>query len=173
MLAKIVNRIGLPLLTKEMLEQAARKRTDVLRAAFAAAMVLVLAIGVVEVRTAGGGLGIPGRGRELFDALVGVQFFGIYAIIPGIAAGAISVEKERNTLQLLLLTKLGPWTIIFEKLLSRLVPVLMLLLTAVPVMALGRTTHFVIVFRRLLCRFVCQWRCGGVGSSIATVAACR
>ena len=37
----------------------------------------------------------------------------------------------------------------------------------------GRTTHFVIVFRRLLCRFVCQWRCGGVGSSIATVAACR
>src|SRR5690606_35859592 len=44
-------------------------------------------------------------------------------------------EKERNTLGLLFLTRLGPWSILFEKLLARAVPMVAYLLISMPLMA--------------------------------------
>ena len=82
-------------------------------------------------------LAMLGRGQDLFNTLVGMQFFAIYAFLPGLACGVLTAEKERDTLAMLLLTKLGPWTILVEKLLSRLMPLLLLMLLSLPLLAVA------------------------------------
>ena len=114
---------GLPLLTKDLIEQAARKRTYVLRIVYA--VVLYGAALWIYADIAGGGaragLTNLGRGRDMFQMLIVVQFAAIVVLLPAICCGAITAEKERDTLGLLLLTQLSPVTIVLEKLLSRLV----------------------------------------------------
>lgn len=114
---------GLPLLTKDLIEQSARRRTYVLRVVYA--VVLYGAALWIYADVAGGGAkaGVSnlGRGRDMFDMLLQVQLFAIILLLPAISCGAVTSEKERDTLGLLLLTKLHPTTIILEKLISRLV----------------------------------------------------
>jgi len=54
--------------------------------------------------------------------------------MPAITCSVITAEKERNPFGLLLLTRLSPWTILLEKLLSRLVPMLSFLPPPPPLM---------------------------------------
>jgi len=114
---------GLPLLTKDLIEQSAQRRTYVLRVIYA--VILYGAALWVYADVAGGGAqsGVAnlGRGRDMFDMLVNVQLMAIVILLPGISCGAVTSEKERDTLGLLLLTKLGPLTIVLEKSISRLV----------------------------------------------------
>ena len=114
---------GLPLLTKDLIEQAARRRTYVLRVVYAA--ILYGAALWVYADIAGGGAqaGVSnlGRGRGMFTMLFRVQMLAIVVLLPAISCGAITSEKERDTLGLLLLTQLSPTTIILEKLVSRLI----------------------------------------------------
>lgn len=133
---RVLPRLGLPLLGKELLEQSARRRTYVVRSLYA-----TLLFGVTFAffhktfsesfasRTA-----VLGRGREIFITVVGLQFAGIYLFLPAMTCGVIAHEKERASLGLLFLTRLGPWTILFEKLLSRLVPLFGFLLLALPLL---------------------------------------
>lgn len=128
-------RWGLPLLTKELLEQAARRRTYLIRVIYVA-LLCYLAMGTLaiqlQVTTA---LNALGQGLPVLTSLVNWEFTGIYLFLPAMACGVFTSEKERNTLALLFLTRLGPWTLIIEKLLSRLFPMLMFLCSALPVMA--------------------------------------
>lgn len=114
---------GLPLLTKDLIEQSAQRRTYVLRVIYA--VVLYGAALWVYADVAGGGaqagMSNLGRGRAMFDMLANVQLLAIVILLPGISCSAITSEKERDTLGLLLLTKLGPLTIVMEKFISRLV----------------------------------------------------
>lgn len=138
---------ALPLLVKELLEQSARKRTYFLRSIYA----IVLLCGYLVVHVESQTLAqfspflVFGRGRAIFDGLMGVQFAGIYLVMTCITCGAVTQEKERNTLGLLFLTKLGPWSILFEKLLARAVPMVAYLLISLPLMgfvyALGGFTQ--------------------------------
>lgn len=111
---------SLPLLTKELIEQAQHKRTYILRVIYAVVL-YSLALWQYNV-TIGGASGFAnlGRGREFFWPLISVQVLAIMLLLPAITCGAVTVEKEKDTLALLLLTKLSPWTIVFEKLLSRI-----------------------------------------------------
>ena len=83
---------GLPLLTKDLIEQAAHRRTYVLRVVYAA--VLYGAALWVYGDIAGGGAqaGITnlGRGREMFTMLVRVQVLAIIVLLPAICCGAIT-----------------------------------------------------------------------------------
>jgi ABC-type transport system involved in multi-copper enzyme maturation permease subunit len=129
---------SLPLLGKELIEQSNRRRTFVIRTAYA--ILLYVAMLFVLASQAGwnsDSMAMLGRGEDLFHSIVGFQFFAIYAFLPGLAAGVISAEKERDTLAMLLLTKLGAWTILWEKLLSRLMPLGMLLLLSLPLLAVA------------------------------------
>ncbi len=129
---------SLPLLSKELIEQSNRRRTFVLRTAYAVLLYVSLMWTLVaESGWNSNSLAMLGRGRELFDMLVGFQFFAIYAFLPGLAAGVLAAEKERDTLAMLLLTKLGGWTIVVEKLLSRLMPLAMLMLLSLPLLAVA------------------------------------
>jgi ABC-type transport system involved in multi-copper enzyme maturation permease subunit len=81
-------------------------------------------------------LGLLGRGREMFDRLVLLQFGAVYLFMPVLMAGTIAGEKERNTLVTLFVTRLSPATILVEKLLSRLIVMGTYLLLSMPLVAL-------------------------------------
>ncbi len=131
--------IGLPLLAKELTEQSARRRTYVIRVVYAVALYgfTLWAFWNQLGSWNSNSFAILGRGRELFQAIAALQFTGLYLFLPAMTCGVLTSEKERDTLALLLLTKLGPWTIVFEKLLGRLVPMWSFLLLSMPLLAVA------------------------------------
>ncbi len=127
----------LPLFAKELVESAGRRQTYFVRGGYAFALgvsviclwSLMLPHGTVSLTTS---LRIgPAIGRWIYA----IQAGAIIWLWPIVACTALSSEKERNTLPLLLLTRLGPLTIIFEKFLSRLFLVVGLLFSSLPVLA--------------------------------------
>ena len=139
---------GLPLLTKELAEQSARKRTYIIRTVYAFLLFtfasLIFWAEVYDDITSP--FEILGRGRMMFMTVLMLQFAGLYLFMPAITCTVVTAEKERNTIGLLLLTRLGPWTILFEKLLGRMVTMGTFLLLSLPLMAfsyaLGGITQF-------------------------------
>lgn len=128
---------GLPLLTKELIEQSARKRTYIVRTLYA---VILYGIALWYFRSQTRfvtGFSILGQGRQLYSAIAMLEFWGIFLFLPAMTCSVLTAEKERDTLGLLLLTKLGPWTIIFEKLFSRLVPMATFVLLSLPLLAIA------------------------------------
>ena len=136
-----LTQLGLPLLAKELIEQAARKRTYVVRVVYASLLFFAAYLFFYETMqvNAAGSLAVLGRGREMFGTLVGLQFTGIYLFMPAMTCSVLTQEKERASLQLLFLTRLGPWTILFEKLFGRLIPMLGFLLLSLPLLAYAYT----------------------------------
>jgi ABC-type transport system involved in multi-copper enzyme maturation permease subunit len=133
----LASRLGLPLLSKELVEQAARRRTYVIRVLYAcllftAAYFLFYDLLLIGRTTPVAALG---QGRPMFEVLMKLQFTGIYLVMPAVTCGLLTHEKEQNTLALLFLTKLGPWTILFEKLASRMVPMCCYLVMSLPLLA--------------------------------------
>lgn len=113
---------GLPLLAKELIEQSARKRTYIIRSVYAIlffGFALMIFWGSI-FSNINSPYELLGKGREMFQTLLILQIFGVAIFTPALTCGIISSEKERNTIGLLFLTKLGPWTILLEKYLGRL-----------------------------------------------------
>ncbi len=75
-------------------------------------------------------------GRQLFTALVMLLTLIVLVLAPASTAGAISLEREKQTLDLLTTTPISSLAIILGKLLSALSWLLLLLLASVPVAAL-------------------------------------
>ena len=134
-------KLGLPLLARELMEQAVRRRTYIIRVVYAVLLFVVAYFMFYDLLrgTSAGMFAALGHGRQMFDMLLVLQFAGVYIFMPAIGASAIAVEKERSTFALRLLTKLDPWTIIFEKLLSRMVPMLTFLLLGLPLLGFAYT----------------------------------
>jgi ABC-type transport system involved in multi-copper enzyme maturation permease subunit len=122
------------MLAKELAEMAQRRRTYTVRVWFAALIFLMSALVFLPTYRAAqhSPVGLSGQGARLLCVLYEVEWFGLCLFVPAIVSGALAAEKERNTLQLLFLTRLGPWTILIEKLLSRFVPVGTFLLVSLP-----------------------------------------
>ena len=131
--------IGLPLLAKELIEQSARRRTYIIRFVYASALYgfTLWAFWNQLGSWSSNSFAMIGKGRELFEALAYLQFAGLYLFLPAMTCGVLTSEKERETLSLLLLTKLGPWTIVFEKLFGRLVPMASFVLLSTPLLAVA------------------------------------
>ncbi len=132
-------KIGLPLLAKELTEQSARRRTYIIRVVYAVALYgFTLWTFWNQLGSwSSNSFAMIGKGRELFTALAWLQFAGLYLFLPAMTCGVLTSEKERETLGLLLLTKLGPWTIVFEKLFGRLVPMASFVLLSTPLLAVA------------------------------------
>lgn len=146
-MSRLAQAWNLPLLVKELAEQSTRKRTYVIRTVYALllfgfATLIFWANVYQEINSP---FDVLGRGREMFMTVLALQFAGVYLFMPAITCGVLTSEKERNTIGLLLLTKLGPTTILLEKLLGRLVPMGTFLLLSLPLMgfsyALGGVTQ--------------------------------
>jgi ABC-type transport system involved in multi-copper enzyme maturation permease subunit len=133
--------LTMPLLARELIEQAARRRTYVLRTLYALAVVglfVVLLVGALDA-TSAGTLAALGVGKIAFDGLLAAQLVAIYVVVPLMAAGAIAREKEQRSLELLLITGLTPRQIVVQKLLGRSIPVIGFIVLAVPPTALAYT----------------------------------
>ena len=133
-----LRKFSLPLVAKELLEQAARPRTYVARTVYAVllfATCLLVSWGDVSTRT--GPLSALGSGVNLFEVVVALQFVGITLFMPARACGAITSEKERDSLGLLFLTKLGPWTILLEKYVANLVTMFTYILLCLPILVVA------------------------------------
>ena len=134
---KLLNYLNMPLLTKELIEQANRKRTYVIRALCAIAMTLISvgvmwdAIGRRDV------IDVIGRGDDIFELIVVWQLAGITLLLPAMICSVITAEKERDSLSLLILSDLRPWEILISKLLSRLIPIFAFTLLGLPVLAVA------------------------------------
>jgi hypothetical protein len=125
---------GLPLLIRELSDQAGRLRHYVLRTAVATFLSLLGFLYFWDVLADQGPASL-GTGPILFEGIVGVEACCILIFVPAMTCGAIAGEKERNTLAVLLTTRLSPATIVLEKLLSRLVLVFSPLLLSLPLLA--------------------------------------
>jgi ABC-type transport system involved in multi-copper enzyme maturation permease subunit len=132
--------IGLPLLMRELAEQASHGRHYVLRTLFATVLLVLGFLYLGDLLAFGGnqgGMWSLGNGPSLFNRVVLLEAFGILIFLPAMTCGAIAGEKERNTLSVLLTTRLGPATIVLEKLLSRLFLILTLMLLSLPLMTVA------------------------------------
>ena len=168
---RILERFSLPLLTKDLLEQSARPRLFVVRIIYTL-LLIGFAAGLILPKVLGQqftGVSLLGVGQQIYLILIGIEFGGLFLFLPSLCCGVITVEKERNTLGLLFLTKLGPWTIIFEKLGSRLVLMFGLLLTSLPLLAFTYSLGGIELFH-LLCGVWFLVLSGIYISSIAVMA---
>ncbi len=74
----------------------------------------------------------PNRSREFFMLLSTTQLFLLAFVTPGLTAGVISGEREKQTLNVLLTTRLTPWQIIWSKLASSSAFMVLLIFAALP-----------------------------------------
>lgn len=124
-----------PLLNIELKQLAASRRTYILRFVYAVTLFTVACW--MFFSTSVSETDVLGRGEDLFRKLVWLQFCGICLVVPATTCGVIAEDKGRNTLGTLLLTPLGPFSIIFQKLLSRLIPSFSFVLLSLPLLAVG------------------------------------
>lgn len=75
-------------------------------------------------------------GRQLFLAIIFLLTLVTLILAPASTAGAISLEREKQTLDLLVTTPISSLAIVLGKLLSALSWILLLLLASIPVVAL-------------------------------------
>jgi ABC-type transport system involved in multi-copper enzyme maturation permease subunit len=98
-----------------------------------------------------------GQGRSLFSSLIWLEHLAVLLLVPSMTASALTVEKERETLPLLLLTRISPAEIILQKFLSRVVPALSYVLLSFPLMAVaysyGGITYFDLISEAALLLF--------------------
>ncbi len=73
---------------------------------------------------------------QIYIIMAYIQFGMLLLIIPGLTAGSISGERERQTLEILLSTQMRPWQIIIGKLESSLSIVLLLGITSIPIISI-------------------------------------
>ncbi|HYM52795.1 MAG TPA: ABC transporter permease subunit [Candidatus Dormibacteraeota bacterium] len=75
-------------------------------------------------------------GQAIFALLSIIQLLLVCFIAPALTAGAISLEREKQTLDLLVATPMRPGAIVIGKLLSALAFVVLMILAGIPVSAL-------------------------------------
>jgi ABC-2 type transport system permease protein len=76
-------------------------------------------------------------GKIIFFVIVGLEITSICLIAPALTAGSISSERERHTYDLLHTTLLTARQLVYGKFLSGWVFILLLILTALPVLSLS------------------------------------
>ena len=123
--------LGNPIFLRETRAVARRPRTYVLQTVFLAALAGLLL--VLWPRGGQDGSAVSDAGRLIFEYGTYLEAFLIALLAPTATAGAITVEKSRNTLGLLLLTDAGPMSIVMGKLAARTAALAFLLLLSAPV----------------------------------------
>ncbi len=122
------------LLAKELIELAQLRRTYVLRVAYAMTLLaLLLAVTPSDLlRLDPGRRPTMGAGGVLFGYFINGSLAAIYLFLPLLVAPLVTDEEERGNLDVLMVSGIGPWEYVIEKLLSRLVGMGSLLVIGLP-----------------------------------------
>lgn len=86
---------------------------------------------------------------ELYEFVTSMEFILLMFIVPAVTASAISGERERQTLDLMLTTRMSAGQIVTGKLLSALSTLFLLILSSFPAVA-----HGICIWRNYLDRCV-------------------
>ncbi|MCG9969451.1 ABC transporter permease [Pelotomaculum terephthalicicum JT] len=121
-----------PVLLKELRQRFRNKKASWLLALYLVVIgAFVLGFTYLNWRNAPG-FYQPSRSQEIFILLSVAQLFLLAFVTPGLTAGAISGERERQTLNVLLTTRLTTWQIIWSKLVSSNAFVVLLVAATLP-----------------------------------------
>ncbi|MBA3708481.1 MAG: ABC transporter permease subunit [Planctomycetes bacterium] len=127
-----------PLLGKELLEIASRRRTYVIRVVLA--LLLLVAFAIAYQQELGDGdplFDMIGKGGFLCLRLFECLFIGVCVFMPAMTAGVITVEKEQGSLVLLLLTPMSPFGLVLQKCLGRVLSTMAILMLALPLFSIA------------------------------------
>ena len=138
-MSAVTNALWNPIVAKEY-----RSRMRTWRSPLALMIYILLlgglgwAIFAAMVSTASSPYGGPtaNYGQTLFEYLVIFQMLLLAFITPALTASAISSERERQTIDLLFVTLIPPFSIIWGKLLASISFILLLLALSVPIFSL-------------------------------------
>ncbi len=78
----------------------------------------------------------PSTINELYAVMAVLQLLLIIVIVPAITGGSINGERERQTFDLLLVSRMKPFSIVLGKLLAGIAVVLIMIIASAPVFAL-------------------------------------
>ncbi len=163
----------LPILRKDLTELAARRRTYIAR--FAYALVLFVTACMLfygNIGLAAGAGETLGRGYAHFMGLLTFQLAALYLIVPVLTASAITAEKERGTLALLLVTTLSPRQIVLQKYASRMTPILSFVFLSFPLLAITYTFGGVSITDLVLGIILLVYTCLELGAFAILCSAC-
>lgn len=73
---------------------------------------------------------------NLYYVMAGIEFVMVALIMPAITSGAISGEREKQTLDMLLTTKMTPLKIVSGKLMSAIAIIMLLIISSFPILSL-------------------------------------
>ena len=129
-----------PLLFFELMRVAHRPRYFVIRSLFPIPLAfLVCWIFFWSIDTRAGMLSpneMAGLSASVFYTFICVQFILVFLLTPAYTAGAVTEEKEHQTLEFLFATDLRNREIVLSKLAARLANLTLLVLTGLPVLSL-------------------------------------
>jgi ABC-type Na+ efflux pump permease subunit len=135
-----------PIFRRELKAAAGRRGPFLLRTALATLLGVILLVSSPQVlgqgRLAGGLLDAAALriwAGIVFAAAVGVEILFLCLICAAAVSPAIAEEREKDTLSLLLLTRLSRLDLLATKLAGRLTPSLLLLLTGLPLLVVSAT----------------------------------
>jgi len=129
-----------PLIRVELLTSARRWRNYMLRSGYAGVLLLCLwsAYASTTSWTRGDDLSqMSAVGQAFFATFAIVQLLAVMLCAPAYTSGAIALEKDRRTLELLLTSQLSSWEIVISKYASRLAHVVVVLACGVPLLMWG------------------------------------
>lgn len=131
-----------PMFRREYHAAARRRRSFLVRTFVAIVLgIATLLIGLVvfTARSPGGGMTATGRlmfsCRAVFIATICIELLLLMFFVPDYVGGAISEEREKDTLPMLLLTRLTPIEIVVTKTVARWFPAINLVLVGLPFLA--------------------------------------
>ncbi len=130
-----------PMFRLEYKTATRKHRPFLIRVIFAASLALVgLLVGLAAFSRGSRfdyQAGILFFGRAMFIATIVIELLVLGFAVPAYVASAISGEREKDTLPLLLITRLTPLEIVLTKAFARWLPVTNLLLTGLPILAIS------------------------------------
>ncbi len=125
--------IGNPVLYKELLLRARMRQPTPTRLGIGIAIVILLGWIYYEAVTTLLSDPNPSSARSMWSVVMWVQFLLVGLIAPALTANAIAQEKEQQTWEMLLFTRLRADEIIFGKLFARMAVIVFLMLLALPI----------------------------------------
>ena len=125
-----------PLIVKDGLSRVRTWRAPAVIALYLAVLGLVVYLALTfQLAVLRGGFGFAQVGKNVFTAIALVQLALVCLFGPAVAAGAVSGERERQTLDVLMVSSMTPWAIIWGKLVASVAFILLLITAALPVFA--------------------------------------
>jgi ABC-type transport system involved in multi-copper enzyme maturation permease subunit len=130
-----------PIVLKELRARMRGRQASILLTAYLGVLALLVILVYLVFRSSSSATGSANDlrmlGKTIFGLIVGVEFLAVCFIAPGLTAGAISGERERQTLDLLRTTLLTARGLVFGKFFAALSFLVLLLFTALPVQSLA------------------------------------